>query len=270
VRTGKGRKIMDEIPITKFLDFNIVRNSFKKFKLAELLHFNLTFLSWSYFVYILRKDFKSLKNGNELVLDESDVKLFLTFDREIIGQFEEVVAMKKLKFFRERANEWIEMLFHKNVEYFECVQSQETGIGLVCRKESWDDLIGIVTGYVIKIPLKVFQYLKKSQYSSTVTSPGGDGLVLYGLLSLVNHECNCSNTITLTNTGIFKLRMNKEKLDIQGQLLNDEGIIVDEVVKSRASALGQEIVFEYIFNDEMKTFECHCRLCKANKRVKTA
>jgi hypothetical protein len=242
-------------------DFDIIRSCFKREDLSrEILHFNLTFLCWTYFYKVLQDDFVSLSNGGSFNCDPSDLKSFLCLDKELIVQGQRTVGTYNILFFKRLQVQWIKQLFESS--HFVCHQIANKGLGLISKTNKFKNISSTLSGYLVELPSTLFEYINSCGHSSTMTGRSGKGLILYGLLSIINHECQCPFTFKYCVDG--KLGITKK------ERLTSEGVLMDEVDEDEDEEFcadadfkcDSEIVVCYIFDDVINMhFECCCSVC---------
>jgi hypothetical protein len=260
-------------------DYTIIRTSFhvEEFKSAVAESFNLTFLCWCYFLKLLKEDFNNIKDGRDMSVDDNDLASFLFRDIDICLEIQREIAAYNVYTFKKLCRKWIGELFHN--EYFVCTVVCNKGLGIIAKVANFGNISSTLFGYAIQVPLDLFGYLVKCGYSSTMCGGIDYGLVVFGVVSIVNHECKCSFTFKFLRDGRVGITR-KERLTVEGIVecyesnvsevtgAMEEDSDADEIavdISDSAYLSGSEIVVAYQFETvKLKTFNCYCCHCMNN------
>jgi hypothetical protein len=235
-------------------DFSIIRKSFKKFP-GDRLAYNLTFLCWIYFTHLLRKEYFVLRTGGDLNFEVNVVQAFLYFDETPITEYQKIVAAERVLKFRLLTAQWIRFLFCESADIVKTVVIPGRGFGYLAMTNDNMVIFNHLTGHLLAVSANLSRFLLKEKYSSMFASKSENFQILYGFLSLVNHECQSPFTFLYCHHGVIKTCC---KLPINEEETTNEEVIEDIHIPNMKYGIGHQVVVDY---GSVGNFECYCFCC---------
>ena len=133
------------------------------------------------------------------------------------------------------------------------------GFGFLAKTNNNELIFNHVTGHILEVPTNLDKFLRKKKYSSMIQMTSGNGHILFGFLSFVNHECKCPYTFSPCHNGLIKLCM-KLPINSIGEVIDSrtDRVIDESAIPKIKYGIGQQVVVDY---GSVLHFLCGCFFC---------
>ena len=128
---------------------------------------------------------------------------------------------------------------------FQIVDDEFGGVKVISKSNDFGDIQEKLIGHLESPPANIVEKLHKENFSSFFLSTNKIVTVMFGPLSLVNHECKSNTGFTTTRNGNYYKVLLKPKFNKNGNIF----------------PIGEEIVATYCEKKEELGFICQCKIC---------
>ena len=127
---------------------------------------------------------------------------------------------------------------------FQIVDDQFGEVKVINRSNDFGDIQEKLIGHLESPPPNIVEKLHNENFFSLFLSTNKIVTVMFGSLSLVNHECKSNTGFTTTRNGKYYKVLLKPKFNKNGNIF----------------PIGEEIVATYYEKEELG-FICQCKIC---------